>query len=380
MHPMPGSSEPSDPGPRAADLPALEVACYRATPRGAGAVATIEMIGDVSACLQALCGRDVAVGGLSLRSLDHIDAGLVARLAPERAQIMPHGGTRIIERLAEWLAARGANWIDDPEAERHSLDPLELFPEASDRIEALALATLARAASPLAVRILLAQSARWAAHGDAPFTDEDRARWSRLARLVQPPRVVLIGAPNAGKSTLSNVLLGQELALTSPLPGTTRDAVSARIDLAGLVVEWFDLPGDRETEDEDERTAIKLSQTLIRDADFIVSLAAPGVPWIDAERQPDLFAYAKIDEEAAKNCPFRARAEVEVSSKTGEGLTALREAIRDRVVPVADRLNERPWAFDASLVPTTLPARAATASSGPGPQSGSGEALPFSER
>jgi tRNA modification GTPase len=379
MHPMPGSPEPSDQGLDAATSPALEVACYRATPHGAGAVATIELIGDVSACLRALCGRDVAIGGLSLRKFDRIDEGLVARLAPERAQIMPHGGTRIVERLAEWFAAHGANWIDDLDAARATLDPLELFPEASDRVEALALATLARAASPMAVRLLLAQGPLWSAHGSEPFTDEDRARWERLSRLVQPPRVVLIGAPNAGKSTLSNVLLGQELSLTSPIPGTTRDAVSARIDLAGLVVEWFDLPGDRETTDHDERTAIELSQTLIRDADFIISLAAPGVPWIDAERAPDLHVYAKIDEEAAKTCPRRARADVAVSAKTGEGLDLLREKIRDHIVPVADRQCERPWAFDPTLLasPTVGHASADFAlQSGLGGQ----DPHPFSER
>lgn len=316
----------------------------------------IELFGDVSGCLQALCGRDVAIGGLSLRRFDRIDDGLVARLAPERAQIMPHGGPRIVEQIAEWLAAHGANWIEDPAAARASLDPLELFPEAADRVEAIALATLARAASPLAVRLLLAQSGRWNAHGDAPFTDEDRARWTRLSRLVDPPRVALIGLPNAGKSTLSNALLGQDYALTSPLPGTTRDAVSARIDLAGLVVEWFDLPGVRETDDEEERTAIDLSQSLLRDADFVISLAAPGLPWLELARKPDLLVYSKTDDPASATCPLRKQADLEVSAKSGDGLDALRECIRDRLVPPEDRACERPWAFDPMLLPTLQPA------------------------
>ena len=140
----------------------LEIACYRATPHGMGAVAMVELVGDVTPALTALCGRDVEVGALRVRSFDGIDAGLVARLAPERAQLMPHGGTRIIERIAQWLSSRGANWIDDPLAMRAELDPAELFPEAETATEALALATLARAASPLAVQMLLAQGERWA--------------------------------------------------------------------------------------------------------------------------------------------------------------------------------------------------------------------------
>jgi tRNA modification GTPase len=336
------------PSPAATSEP-LEVACYRATPHGAGAVAVIEIVGDVSRALEALCGRDVEPGALRLRSFDRIDEGLVARLAPERAQLMPHGGTRIVERLAEWLAAHGANWIDDPLAARAEFDPLELFPEAQDRVEALALATLARAASPLAVKPLLAQSEAWREHGAQPLTADDLARSERLMRLVDPARVVLVGSPNAGKSTLSNALLGREGSIVSDEPGTTRDAVSARIDLAGLVVEWFDLPGLRETSDQIEREAIRLAQELVRDADLVVALAAPGIPWQDAGRAPDLRVYAKCDEPDAASDPLRAQADLSVSARTGEGLRALAELVRERLVPKADRENARPWRFDARL-------------------------------
>ncbi len=326
----------------------LELACYRATPHGIGAVAMVELVGDVTPALTRLCGRDVEVGGLRVRDFDGIDAGLVARLAPERAQLMPHGGTRIIERLAEWLSSRGANWIDDPLAMRAELDPTDLFPEAATPTEALALATLARAASPLALRPLLAQGERWEAHGDAPLTDDDRARSARLMRLVDPARVVIVGAPNAGKSTLSNALLGREASIVSPEAGTTRDAVSARIDLAGLVVEWFDLPGVRETDDTIEREAIRLAQGLLRDADFVIALAAPGIPWVDLPRVPDLRVFAKVDEASASD-PLRGNADLEVSALRGDGLAELRQTVRDRLVPEADRACERPWIFDHRL-------------------------------
>jgi len=341
----------------------LEIACYRATPHGVGAVAVVELVGDVTPALTALCGRDVEVGGLRLREFGGIDKGLVARLAPERAQLMPHGGTRIVERLAEWLAALGANWIDDPLAMRAELDAMELFPEAANQTEALALATLARAASPLALQILLAQGELWAEHGDTPVTDDDRARSARLMRLVDPARVVLVGAPNAGKSSLSNALLGRDASIVSPEAGTTRDAVSARIDLAGLVVEWFDLPGVRATDDPIERDAIALAQQLLRDADFVISLAAPGIPWIDhgldrgieLPRAPDLRVYTKSDEPAASQDSARAAADLVVSARTGDGLRAMREAIRERLVPKHDRESRRPWIFDPRLAAVTGP-------------------------
>jgi hypothetical protein len=344
----PGAS-PATGTPATPDAAVLEVACYRATPHGMGAVAMIEIVGDVSGCLQALCGRDVEVGGLRLRKFASIDDGLVARLAPERAQIMPHGGTRIVERLAEWLEAHGANWIDDPLGAQSALDPMEVFPEASGPVEALALATLARAASPLAVPLLLAQAERWAALGDAPLSNDDLARAQRLDRLVTPPRIALVGAPNAGKSTLSNALLGREGSIVSDEPGTTRDAVSARIDLGGLVVEWFDLPGLRETADPVEREAIALAQPLLADADFVVSLAAPGIPWMDAGRTPDLRVAAKADLGRGVVDEALGQADLSVSAATGEGLDALRTRIRDMLVPPEDRANTRPWRFDARL-------------------------------
>jgi hypothetical protein len=315
----------------------LEIACYRATPHGIGAVAVVELVGDVTPALTALCGRDVEVGGLRVREFDGIDAGLVARLAPERAQLMPHGGTRIVERLAEWLSSRGANWIDDPLAMRAELDPSDLFPEAATPTEALALATLARAASPLALKPLLAQGERWDAHGTAPLTHDDHARSTRLMRLVDPARVVLVGAPNAGKSSLSTEA------------GTTRDAVSARIDLAGLVVEWFDLPGVRETDDCIEREAIRLAQALLRDADLVISLAAPGIPWIELPRAPNVRVFTKSDIAANGDDALRTHADLAVSAHSGDGLPALRELIRERLVPKSDRDSTRPWIFDPRL-------------------------------
>jgi len=131
--------------------------------------------------------------------------------------------------------------------------------------------------------------------------------------------------------------------------------VSARIDLAGLVVEWFDLPGVRATDDPVEREAITLAQELLRDADFVISLAAPGIPWIELPRAPDLRVYTKSDDPAASHDPARAGADLAVSARTGDGLRAMREAVRERLVPKHDRESTRPWMFDPRLAALTGP-------------------------
>jgi len=327
---------------------------FRATPSGMGAVAIIELSGPTaeatSALLAAIAGRDVEVGRLALRDLAGIDRGLVARLSPTRAQLMPHGGTRIVELLAERVVGLGFVWVDDPLDPGTGADPALVYPEAEDPIEALALAACARAESPRAAPLLLAQPALWRGFDVTDFGDADLARAARLARLIVPPRVALVGRPNAGKSTLSNALLGREGSIASPEPGTTRDAVSARIDLDGLVVDWLDLPGVRRTADPIERAAIALADGLLGEADLIVALAAPGIGWPDAPRAPDVRVYAKIDAPEADRDPLRGESDLAVSARTGEGIEPLRRLLRSRLVPDADLESGRPWIFDARAV------------------------------
>ena len=337
---------------------------FRATPSGMGPVAVIELSGATgeatSALVATLAGRDVEVGRLALRDLAGIDRGLVARFSGTRAQLMPHGGTRIVELLAERLASLGVAWIDDPLDVEAGVDPALLYPEAEDRIEALALAACARAESPRAAALLLAQPARWRGFDARTLDAADLVRAGRLARLIVPPTVALVGRPNAGKSTLSNALLGREGSIASPEPGTTRDAVSTRVDLDGLVVEWLDLPGLRETDDPIEGAAIALADGLLRRADLVVALAAPGIGWPDAPRAPEVWVpevripevrvYAKIDAPESDRDPIRGGSDLAVSARTGEGIEALQRLLRSRLVPDADLESPRPWVFDPRVV------------------------------
>ncbi len=329
-------------------VPDPDCFAIRSTPRGPGAIAVIDLIGDVQAGLTRLYPDSPPQRGrVSHRTFGDFDDGVVAMLTEDRAQLCPHGGERVIERLRAWLDAHQIGWLENAT----HIDPQELFPEAGDRVEAFALASLTRAASPLALQLLLAQSAIWHA---TPPTADDRTRSLRLRRLLVPPRVVVVGAPNAGKSTLSNALVGRTIAIASPEAGTTRDYIAARIEMNGLVVDWFDTPGLRDSDekiDPIERAALGLAEEIIAGADLLIALAEPSGRWPNAGRESDLRVMSKADLSATAT--LRPAADLVVCAVTGAGLPELAAEMRERLVPQSDIDSERPWIFDDRLLTNT---------------------------
>lgn len=131
-------------------------------------------------------------------------------------------------------------------------------------------------------------------------------------RIREGFEVAIVGAPNAGKSTLLNALAGREAAITSEHAGTTRDVIEVRMDLAGLPVTLLDTAGLRETEDAVEGMGIALARKRAEAADLRVFLAEAGEE-LEVEMRPgDIRARPKADRLAEKTGA--------VSGLTGEGL------------------------------------------------------------
>ena len=135
--------------------------------------------------------------------------------------------------------------------------------------------------------------------------------------------VAIIGAPNAGKSSLLNALAGRTAAITSSVAGTTRDVIEVRMDLRGLPVTLLDTAGLRETEDEVEQIGISLARDRAALADLRVLLVEPGQDVPDVELQPDdLTVFVKSD-----LYPERGT----ISSRTGAGISDLVDQIAGRL-------------------------------------------------
>ena len=317
-----------------------DVRLILATAQRPGALAILQLVGDVVPVLEEIGGQaGWPVGRMKLANLADIDEGLIARLRDDGAELIPHGGVRVQQRLIKELQALGVEMVNADDC--HLLD---LFPEAEDEIEAIMLQALARAQSPLAVELLLDQPQRWRKVTPiASCTTQDEERWHRLNRLIDPPCVVVCGRANVGKSTLSNALMGRSLSLAADLPGTTRDYTAGRLDLAGLVVDWHDTAGLRATDDPVEQQAIDLSLRVMIEADLLIALTDAEHEWPKLPRPADIKVGSKSDLRP------RGDADICISAVTGAGISEFVAHVRDRLVYPADLTDPNPWRFDDRL-------------------------------
>jgi tRNA modification GTPase len=152
--------------------------------------------------------------------------------------------------------------------------------------------------------------------------------------------VVIAGAPNVGKSSLFNALLGSRRAIVTDIPGTTRDAIEAHLDAGRWPVRLVDTAGLRQTSDTVERLGIEVSEEHIRDA-HLVLLCTDDPSEIDrAHRLPEglttaplLVVLTKIDKQppALLDVSSNGGPIIGVSAVSGEGLDRLLESIETQL-------------------------------------------------
>tara|TARA_R110000868_G_scaffold400956_5_gene676132 strand:+ start:39888 stop:40868 length:981 start_codon:yes stop_codon:yes gene_type:complete len=148
--------------------------------------------------------------------------------------------------------------------------------------------------------------------------------------------VAIIGAPNAGKSTLLNYLAGRDAAITSSVAGTTRDVIEVRMDLRGLPVTLLDTAGLRETDDVVEAIGIERARARAELADLRIYLLEPGEAPKFPLKHEDLILRGKADLfDGAEG----------VSGITGQGVDRLIDQLADifsaRSALVATATRER---------------------------------------
>ena len=157
--------------------------------------------------------------------------------------------------------------------------------------------------------------------------------------------VAICGKPNVGKSSLLNALTKEEHAIVTDVPGTTRDIISATLELEGVYVRLYDTAGLRESEDRVESIGIKKAKKVMEEADLLLLVIDASQPF-SKEDEALLLEYQKrdvgvilhkgdlallVDEQIIKAIAPRALVR-RASSKTGEGLTQVRRLLKEKAM------------------------------------------------
>ena len=361
-----------------------------ATAPGRGAVGIVRASGrDLRPLIQAVCGRSLQPRQATLLPFlgeagQPLDRGLAIHFPAPHSytgedvlELQAHGGPVLLQLLlARCLAAMPGLRLAGPGefTERAFLndkldlaqaeavaDLIEASTEAAARSAARSLSgAFSQQVEELAQRIV---GLRTLVEATLDFPEEEidllekagaRARLDAIAASVAEAlararqgallreglNVVLAGQTNVGKSSLLNALAGAELAIVTPVPGTTRDKVSQTIQIEGVPLHVIDTAGlreDVEAADEVERIGIGRSWQAIGQADAVVflhDLARCGEAAYEAADiairarlpagVPLLHVYNKADLPGLPPAPAGGLA---LSARTGQGLDALRQAL-----------------------------------------------------
>jgi tRNA modification GTPase len=368
-----------------------------ATAAGRSAIGVVRLSGPKTAsAVRALAGQLPAPRRASVRRLfgpdgAEIDHGLVLWFPAPRsytgedaAELHVHGGRAVLAGLLEALAALGLRLAEPGEFTRRAFEngklDLAQAEAVADLVDAETEAQRRQALAQLDGRLSQAQH-RWREaltealamfEAAVDFPDEEvpadvaaRARpildglvqeleaaaadVARGERVREGYRIALIGAPNAGKSTLLNALARREAAIVTAIPGTTRDVIEVPLQLGGYKAVVADTAGLRETTDAVEAEGVRRASAWAEAADLRVWLvdgaAASAPPRPQNLTADDLVLRTKRDlgEGTADlpGTPFTARSPNDVAWLERTLTERVVEALAGAEPPAATRLRHR---------------------------------------
>jgi tRNA modification GTPase len=169
---------------------------------------------------------------------------------------------------------------------------------------------------------------------------EATAQDGRIIR--EGARVVILGRPNVGKSSLLNRLLREERAIVTAIPGTTRDVIEESIDLDGVTIRLVDTAGVRDTDDLIELEGIKRTRVAQDDADLLLVVVDGSVPLTNDDREllrsvkdrkhVVLLNKADLAYEVESDAMIAGHSSYRISAKTGLGMERVKSILRAQLI------------------------------------------------
>lgn len=247
----------------------------------------------------------------------------------QEIELQLHGGPGVVEWCLQFAQNRGcvkidwSQWIDG-----------ELWKMLAQAPTCKTASILLDQCQGAMERSLASLRQRIVGEGQSPKDEIEQllALESLGAHLVQPWKVVLAGPPNVGKSSLLNAIVGYERAITSSLPGTTRDLVSAQIAWNGYPLEFIDTAGVRVSNDSLEVAGIDKTIDISRNADVLLWLVdlSQKEATLAENLKPSFVVGTKADLPRLQPT----HTDLNVSTITGQGIEELLSAITTSLVPI----------------------------------------------
>lgn len=142
--------------------------------------------------------------------------------------------------------------------------------------------------------------------------------------------VAIVGAPNVGKSTLLNALVGDDRAMVSNIAGTTRDTVEESIDIDGILFRFIDTAGLRTTDDQLEQMGIERTRKAVEKAQIIINMTEPNTPFEDIQTTNTQTVISVVNKsDTITTLPNDTL--LYISARNGDGVERLRHRLRDSI-------------------------------------------------
>ncbi len=362
----------------------MDTICAIATPRGKGGISVIRVSGDetfevIKKVFKSNKDIDKAEGytilyGTIFEGEKEIDQVLVSVFRAPKSftgenvcEISCHGGVVVTETILDLLIKKGCRLADKGEFTKRAFMNGKMSLSQAEAVHDIIEAKTQKGAHEALNRLKGSLSEKIIALRDeivkslamiqvsTDFPDEDidsfqdgtlknilldfKVRLEKMLNsakrgilMASGAKCAIVGIPNAGKSSLLNTLLEEEKAIVTHIPGTTRDVVEGRCDIDGVLVNFYDTAGIRETDDVIEKIGVDKAKGLIDDSDFVIFVTESGRSLIPEEEEilslvenkNKILVLNKCDEKEEERENY-----ITISAKQGYGIDKLKEKISE---------------------------------------------------